>query len=152
MLFCRCSLVVAQQDGSFGIGGEISLALKSVSGKRFNCLVISKVRKCFENLFHFPPNFRPKDIFLRWVSRAKLEMWTFLFCIDQEQEEKQNVIPSTLCISATVSYIFIWREPELILKYLAPAHKVIWNTEAGVAALVSLTHAPARRSTLRSQM
>ena len=74
MLFCRCSLVVAQQDGSFGIGGEISLALKSISGKRFNCLVISKVRKCFENLFHFPPNFRPKDIFLRWVSRAKLEM------------------------------------------------------------------------------
>ena len=65
-LFCRCSLVVAsQQDGSFGIGGEISLALKSISGKRFNCLVISKVRNFFEKLLHFPSSVG---------SPAKLEM------------------------------------------------------------------------------
>ena len=118
--FCRC-----WKDGVFGSGGEISLTVQFIPGQRFNCLVISKVRHT--------QNIPPKSCFIFhtlgfyyffWVGSQirKLELFLPAYQKQQSREEK------TFNPLDTVSYIFIWKEPPLILKYLAPAHKVIWNS------------------------
>ena len=117
---CRC-----WKDGVFGSGGEISLTVQFIPGQRFNCLVISKVR-------HTQKKYSPKSCFIFhtlgfyyffWVGSQirKLELFSPAYQKQQSREETFNPLD-------TVSYIFIWKEPPLILKYLAPAHKVIWNS------------------------